>query len=421
MSQLTQRPQLTRTVSGIETTPEMPVGLPFSMRDVPPSGPEFMIPGQVRPFDRQVTTQGANPILAAIADFATSFGFGPQAGAAQIERRIAAQERPFEMAQREADRETQRTLQTTALRRQQLQEQREQDLFGLKKIESELAIEREKRLNAQNRFKIERFGKNKIMITDNDLLEQVFAGKKKLEEATRVIDPTALGDDPRAISNEIDNLLTQFKIDPKTVEPMDRAQLEIAALKALQDGDPAPLQSAVGAVAGRIASEKRADERAARQEAAADKREQERLAREQRDIERPTVTTKTMAEAAPKVINFVNRIRPLVQKEASGLGPLAGRWSNFWAGTVGSPDPTYTELKTNIGLLSTLLMRMHVGARGGEKIMEHFKAMIDSGRQSPENLLASLKAIEDYANDIKMKPKEEGKRINSKDRLGIFE
>lgn len=117
-------------------------------------------------------------------------------------------------------------------------------------------------------------------------------------------------------------------------------------------------------------------------------------------LDQPTAPTRTMAEAAPKVLNFVERIRPLVEQEAGGLGPIAGRWSEFMAGKIGAPNAEYTKLRTNIGLLNTLLMRMHVGARGGVQLLEHFRSLIDQGKQSPENLLASLEVIEQYAGDV---------------------
>lgn len=125
-----------------------------------------------------------------------------------------------------------------------------------------------------------------------------------------------------------------------------------------------------------------------------------RLALAQQRMEQPTAPTRTMAEAAPKVLNFINRIRPLVEQEASGLGPLAGRWSEFMAGKVGAPNAEYTKLRTNVGLLNTLLMRMHVGSRGGVQLLTHFKSLMDQGHQSPENLLASLQVVEEYANDV---------------------
>jgi len=124
----------------------------------------------------------------------------------------------------------------------------------------------------------------------------------------------------------------------------------------------------------------------------------EKMARERED--QPTATTKTMHETAPKVSHFLDRIEPEIDKLSKDLGPAAGRWSEFWAGKIGSPKPEYTQLRTNMMLLSTLLMRMHMGARGGEQIMEHFRSLLDQGKQSPENLKASLHAIRDYASDL---------------------
>ena len=69
------------------------------------------------------------------------------------------------------------------------------------------------------------------------------------------------------------------------------------------------------------------------------------------------------------------------------------------SGKVGAPNPDFTKLRTDVGLLSTKLMRMHVGARGGEIMMQHFKDLIDSSKQSPENLLGALDEIDQYAKE----------------------
>jgi hypothetical protein len=114
----------------------------------------------------------------------------------------------------------------------------------------------------------------------------------------------------------------------------------------------------------------------------------------------PTSSTRTMAEAAPKVLTLANRVEQLVDQQEQTLGPAASRWNEFMAGKVGAPNPEFTKLRTDVGLLSTLLMRMHVGARGGEYIMKHFQDLMDSGKQSPENMRAALSEITQYAKDI---------------------
>lgn len=117
-------------------------------------------------------------------------------------------------------------------------------------------------------------------------------------------------------------------------------------------------------------------------------------------VNTPTTQTRTMVEAAPKVIGFVDRIGKMIDQQAASLGPAASRWSEFMAGKVGAPNPDFTKLRTDVALLQTALMRMHVGARGGEQMMEHFRDLIDVSKQSPENLKAALEEIREYANAV---------------------
>jgi len=114
----------------------------------------------------------------------------------------------------------------------------------------------------------------------------------------------------------------------------------------------------------------------------------------------PTAATRMMAETAPKVIDLIGRSRQLVTEQQKTLGPAVSRWNEFMAGKVGAPNQEFTRLRTNVGLLHTLLMRMHVGARGGERIMEHFADLLSASKQSPDNLLAAMDEIESYAKDV---------------------
>lgn len=116
-----------------------------------------------------------------------------------------------------------------------------------------------------------------------------------------------------------------------------------------------------------------------------------------------TSATKTMIETAPTITQLADKVEPLIDKLSTELGPAAGRWSEFWAGKVGTKDPAYTQLRTDVGLLRTALMRMHMGARGSTQMMDYFKNLIDQGKQDPENLKAALLEIRSYAEDLKAK------------------
>jgi hypothetical protein len=121
-----------------------------------------------------------------------------------------------------------------------------------------------------------------------------------------------------------------------------------------------------------------------------------------------TAATKGMIEMAPTVLNFADRIDPLIDKLNDELGPSSGRWSEFMTGKVGSKNPEYTKLRTDVGLLRTALMRMHVGSRGAVQMMEYFKGLLDQGKQDPENLKAALAEIRQYAHDLIEKGKAGG-------------
>lgn len=113
-----------------------------------------------------------------------------------------------------------------------------------------------------------------------------------------------------------------------------------------------------------------------------------------------SAATKTMVEASPHVLQLSQKLRQEIESQKAALGPAASRWSEYMSGKVGAPNADFTKLRTDAGLLQTLLMRMHVGARGGEHMMDHFKGLMDTGKQSPENLMAALDEVDSYAHDV---------------------
>lgn len=131
-----------------------------------------------------------------------------------------------------------------------------------------------------------------------------------------------------------------------------------------------------------------------------------------------TSATKTMMEAAPKVKEFVKRIRQSLTNIGDDLGPIGGRWQEFFTGKVGTENKEYTNLRTNTLLLSTLLMRMHVGARGAQGLLEHFKSIMDMSYQSKENLETAMNVIDEYADDV-LKPMKKSNSQPSGDMIKV--
>lgn len=121
----------------------------------------------------------------------------------------------------------------------------------------------------------------------------------------------------------------------------------------------------------------------------------------------PTNDLKVMQQSVPSVKQLIRQVRGDMEAISGNLGPGPGRWRNFWSGKVGAKDPTFRKLYTDIGLLETRLMRMHVGARGGVEILKHFKEMIDAGKDSPENMLSALDSMDSYADHVAMPLKDQ--------------
>lgn len=86
------------------------------------------------------------------------------------------------------------------------------------------------------------------------------------------------------------------------------------------------------------------------------------------------------------------------------LGPLASRWNDFMAGTWGAGDPDYEALRVKGGLAQTLLLKMHVGGRGGQNMLEHFKGLADAGKMDAATLKSGIQSELDYAKDAAMQP-----------------
>jgi hypothetical protein len=74
------------------------------------------------------------------------------------------------------------------------------------------------------------------------------------------------------------------------------------------------------------------------------------------------------------------------------LNVATSRWNEFMTGTVGAGDPLYTKLRTDTQLLSTAIMQAHVGSRGSESMLDHFKGLANAGKMDAPTLTAALQA-----------------------------
>lgn len=116
-------------------------------------------------------------------------------------------------------------------------------------------------------------------------------------------------------------------------------------------------------------------------------------------MEVPTSATRTMIEKAPKVIALADGLEKLVKDQTKKLGAWNSR---VRAGkrAIGLPDPDFERVQDQSKLLMSLLANMHVGARGGIEIMKRFDEMMGAGYRSPDNMLAAIDTIREYAKTV---------------------
>lgn len=118
-------------------------------------------------------------------------------------------------------------------------------------------------------------------------------------------------------------------------------------------------------------------------------------------LEGPTTYTKNMTERAPTVLNLADKVLANIDANEKQYGPLGSRWDEFTAGKIGLKNEGYTQYKTQVTLLQTALLNMHLGSKGGQQMFEHFKDLLDQAKQDPDNMRTALAAIKDYAQQVK--------------------
>lgn len=115
------------------------------------------------------------------------------------------------------------------------------------------------------------------------------------------------------------------------------------------------------------------------------------LAKDGLDLTKISQQTKQMAEAAQDLLPMIAETQRLAKKvnEMGLMGPVAGRWRDFMAGTIGAGDlaggskakaELLGQFKASI-LLITGVARAHGGSRGGGSVgmLEHLSPLMDPG------------------------------------------
>ena len=107
----------------------------------------------------------------------------------------------------------------------------------------------------------------------------------------------------------------------------------------------------------------------------------------------PTPNARNSAQFAEDVTKKIDDIEPLVGQlnQSGALGPLSGRWSEFLAGKIGSGDPQFARLKSEMDVLSKAVMRMH-GFRNAEQANQFIAEQLNGAKDGAQ-LIGTLEGL----------------------------
>ena len=74
---------------------------------------------------------------------------------------------------------------------------------------------------------------------------------------------------------------------------------------------------------------------------------------------------------------------------------FGNRWNEFTTGTLGS-NPEFAPLRENLGLLQTLVAKLHVGSRGSVHILNKFETLFNAKQMDKATLASSLDELEKW-------------------------
>lgn len=128
---------------------------------------------------------------------------------------------------------------------------------------------------------------------------------------------------------------------------------------------------------------------------------QEGLEREGMDFREtgPTMGTRNMQQMSTVLQPRVDKLIQDTDQISGKIGPVAGRWNDFWQGKVGADDPQFAKYKDDMEYLSSAMAIAHARGRIPASVAEKFDTMYEAGKQSPANMKAALGVAKEWLGD----------------------
>lgn len=111
---------------------------------------------------------------------------------------------------------------------------------------------------------------------------------------------------------------------------------------------------------------------------------------------KPSGQTITAAYRAQNIVSQIPRLTQEIQQLSTSIGPIAGRWSQFWQGDVGAADPQFAHLKDDMDFAASAIALAHSQGRLSNIIAEKFDNMYQAGKQDPKNMIAAMQVAAEW-------------------------
>jgi hypothetical protein len=107
----------------------------------------------------------------------------------------------------------------------------------------------------------------------------------------------------------------------------------------------------------------------------------------------PTMTQRTAAGRAATVVAMAPEVLQRIDSMKDKIGPVSGRWNEVMQGKLGSDDPDFAALRSDLLMMSSAVALAHAQGRLPENLREEFDNAINAPKQSADNLKATIQTM----------------------------
>lgn len=115
----------------------------------------------------------------------------------------------------------------------------------------------------------------------------------------------------------------------------------------------------------------------------------------------PTTNQRTASGRAENVLAMVPEVTSRLDAMKGQIGPEMGRWNEFMQGKVGTSNPQFAALRSDLLMMSSAVALAHAQGRLPENLREEFDNAINAPKQTPENLKATINTMVPWLEQVR--------------------